>query len=257
MKVAIIGGTGVYDIGENAKEHTVSTKYGSVNLEIVQLGSKEVIFLPRHGKSHSIPPHKINYLANIAALKELGVKIILATNLVGSCNPEIEPGSIVVLKDFLDFTKQRPLTFFDGEDGIVMHPTMDSPYCPNLNRIIEEKSSQYGLNYRGEAVYVGIEGPRFETPAEIKMYKILGGDVSGMTGVPESILAKEMCMCYSSVGLISNYCTGLDVKPVDRHEIRRIAKEMRAQVTKMFIDIIKNEQLDQERCQCGVPLPII
>ena len=189
---AIIGGTGVYDSGYKNTTKKLNTKYGEVELDIINIDGEDIVFLARHGKGHSVPPHLINYRANIMALKELGVEYIYATAAVGSCNENYYPGDIVVIKDFIDFTKSRPMTFFEGGDEPVKHVDMSDPYCKNMREKFYNTVKEFELDIKGDAVYICTEGPRFETASEIKMYKSLGGDVVGMTNVPEVVLAKEL-----------------------------------------------------------------
>ena len=192
--IGIIGGSGVYEITEKADsctEKVVETEYGSVTVSILDICSKKVAFIPRHAAGHSIPPHKINYRANIDALKNVGVTQIIATNSVGSMNEEMGPGTFVIPDDFLDFSQNRAKTYYENK---VVHVDMTEPYCPTLRDILD-KSGDVILG----GTYVCTEGPRFETPAEIKMFKMLGGDLVGMTGVPEVTLARERGICYNSI----------------------------------------------------------
>jgi 5'-methylthioadenosine phosphorylase len=206
MKFAIIGGTGVYDVASKIRVEQVTTPFGKVEVDIQNIQGKDIIFLARHGKRHNTPPHMINYRANLWALKELGVKFVYATAAVGSCNLNYKPGDIVVFNDFLDFTKLRPVTFYDGKEGVI-HASMADPYCQNLRKLFSTAAKEEGVKVAGEGVYVCTEGPRFETPAEIRMYQKIGGDVVGMTNVPEVVLAKELEMCYAAAGIITNWCT--------------------------------------------------
>jgi len=248
MKKAIIGGTGVYNIGE-ATVREVTTEYGKVVVDVLNINGEEIAFLARHGKGHSVPPHLINYRANMKALKELGVEFVYATCAVGSMNEQFAPGDAVVLKDFIDFTKSRPLTFFEGGEGRVAHVAMDEPYCPNLRKKFVEHATKMGLDVKGEAVYACMEGPRFETASEIRMLQKLGADIVGMTNVPEVVLAKELGMCYQAVGIITNWCTGFKGLLTD-HDIQGIMAERRELVTKAFISVFTEEQLSQDVCSC-------
>jgi 5'-methylthioadenosine phosphorylase len=254
MEKAIIGGTGVYDVAEKVVQKKVETKYGTVEVDVVTVEGEDIVFLARHGKEHGVPPHLVNYRANIMALKQLGVKYIYATAAVGSLNENYPPGSVVILKDFIDFTKSRPLTFFEGEDGIVRHVDMSDPYCVNLRGKFIEAAKKEGLTVKGEAVYVCTEGPRFETASEIKAYKMLGADVVGMTNVPEVVLAKELGMCYAAVGIITNWATGLIAAssgPVSLREITSAIEINKEKVIRTFIRVFTEETLDQEHCNCA------
>ena len=248
MRKAIIGGTGVYDVDTESVSKDIETPFGSVNVDIVTINDTEIVFLPRHGKGHSVPPHLINYRANMMALKQLEVTHVYATCAVGSSNPAFEPADVVILNDFLDFTKTRPLTFYDGKDG-VKHTDMSDPYCSNLRGLLTESSQKYGVSFKGEAVYACTEGPRFETAAEIRMYKSMGGDVVGMTNVPEVVLAKELGMCYAAVGIVTNWCTGMKGKEIAMHDIMASMGKNKEAVTKLFLSILTGKP-DQNHCSC-------
>lgn len=252
MRKAIIGGTGVYDTPGMTRTEIVETKYGSVEVEIVKWEGEEIVFLARHGKGHSVPPHLINYRANMMALKQLEVTHIYATCAVGSCNEKYAPGDTVVMNDFLDFTKVRPVTFFDGEEG-VKHTDMSDPYCKNMRALYYEEAAKNKVTVKGNAVYVCTEGPRFETAAEIRMYKQMGGDVVGMTNVPEVQLAKEMEMCYSAIGIITNWCTGMISDDIVGHDIMTTMASNKDAMTKIFLSILSsNPQRDKCSCQNAV-----
>ena len=173
--IGIIGGSGVEEISELAdatETKVVETEYGSVEVSLLSIGDKTVAFLPRHSKGHTCPPHKINFKANIMALKEIGVTQIMATNAVGSLDLDIGPGSIVLPDDFLDFTVNRDRTFYDNE---VIHIDMTEPFCNRLRGAILANSGCVNGKVVDGGTIVCTEGPRFETPAEIKMFSILGG----------------------------------------------------------------------------------
>ncbi|WP_352418649.1 MTAP family purine nucleoside phosphorylase [Proteiniborus sp.] len=249
MRKAIIGGTGVYDIGEGSYTKVVETKYGNVELDIVNINGEEIAFLARHGKRHSTPPHLINYRGNMKALEQLGIKYIYATAAVGSCNESYSPGDIVVIKNFIDFTKQRPVTFFEGGDEPVKHTDMRDPYCKNLSNKFYEVAKVEGIDVKGDAVYVCTEGPRFETEYEIRMYKSLGGDVVGMTNIPEVILAKELGMCYAAVGIITNWCTGIK-GDITIHDIQGTLSANKEKISRAFLRAFAGK-LNQEHCRCN------
>jgi 5'-methylthioadenosine phosphorylase len=248
LEYAVIGGTGIYDLVESAERKVVSTKYGEVEVDLVQIGDFDVVFLARHGREHSTPPHKINYRANMRALANLGVKYVFATAAVGSCNGKFEPGAVVVIDDFLDFTKSREHTFYNGEDTDVIHFEMNDPYCQNLRKKFYDKADIKGIDIKGNAVYVCTEGPRFESAAEIKMFEKLGGDVIGMTGIPEVILAKELHMCYASIGIVTNWATGFG-ESVNIHEIQSSLAANKREITETFIEIFR-DGLNQDNCHC-------
>lgn len=250
-RAAIIGGTGIYDLDAQVYTQQIATPFGQVEVTIKTLdnSSKEIVFLPRHGKDHNTPPHKVNYRANLWALHHIGVTHVFATNAVGSLNPQYKPGELVLFTDFIDFTKNRPSTFYDGSEGVI-HTSMADPYCSALRKIIVEQAPRHGITLAGEAVYVGTEGPRFETAAEIRMYRQLGADVVGMTGVPEVVLAKELGLCYAGVGIITNWATGI-AHDHRLDEIMEAVDQNKADLTGLFSQIISTVELDQSHCECA------
>ncbi|HHX86608.1 MAG TPA: MTAP family purine nucleoside phosphorylase, partial [Firmicutes bacterium] len=167
QKVAFIGGTGVYkqSILNNQEELVISTRYGKVPLQTGQHQQWEIYFLARHGYRHSVPPHLVNYRANIAALKTLEIDAVIATAAVGSLKEDIPPGSRVVIDQFIDFTKGRPSTFYDGQEGEVVHTDFTQPYCPELRAAILRTGRNLGQPLIDGRCYLCTEGPRFETPA--------------------------------------------------------------------------------------------
>ena len=221
MKAGIIGGTGFYDPGflEKERDLLVPTPYGDVVLKAGYYQNREVLFLPRHGEQHSVPPHLVNYRANIWALHEAGADFVLATAAVGSLNQEMHPGEIVLVDQFLDFTKCRPLTFYEGGDDGVLHVDVTHPYCPNLRRHIAEKAAELQIRVHEKGTYVCTEGPRYETAAEIRMFHMMGGDVVGMTSGPEVVLAREAGLCYAALALVTNYAAGISPTSLSHREV--------------------------------------
>lgn len=250
MEKAIIGGTGVYSLASQLVHKTIQTDYGAVPLDIGTIGGEEIAFLPRHGKGHSTPPHLINYRANMQALKNLGVKHIYATATVGSCHNELNVGDIVVIDDFLDFTKSRICTFYGGKNQKVAHTDMSDPYCNNLRKLFINVAKEQNVSIKEKAVYLCTEGPRFETSSEIKFYQKIGADVIGMTSVPEVILAKELGMCYASIGMVSNMCTGIENKNLAEDDLSKAIGNAKSKVFNIFIDVFK-EKLNQDKCTCN------
>ena len=242
--IGIIGGSGVYEITKKAdsiEEKLVKTEYGDVSVSILDIFSKKVAFIPRHASGHSIPPHKINFRANIEALNQIGVNKIVATNSVGSMNLEMPPGSFVIPDDFLDFSQNRVKTFYEDK---VVHIDVTKPYCESLRDV---------LNVSGDVIlggtYVCTEGPRFETPAEIKMFKMLGGDLVGMTGLPEVTLAREKEMCYNSICIVSNYASGISENNLTIDEVFEMMGKKEVELLELLYNFIKNVD-DGTDCQC-------
>ena len=243
--IGIIGGSGVYEITQkvdSCRKELITTDYGDVEVSILDICSKKVAFIPRHASGHSIPPHKINFRANIDALKNVGVTKIIATNSVGSMNPEMPPGSFVIPDDFLDFSQNRAKTFFEDK---VVHIDVTEPYCPSLRDVLAE-SGDVILG----GTYVCTEGPRFETPAEIKMFRMLGGDLVGMTGLPEVTLAREREMCYNSICIVSNYASGISENALTIDEVFEMLKEMEVELLDLIYNFIKNVD-DSPECTCN------
>ncbi len=240
--LGIIAGTGFYSLAtlENAVDQSVETAFGSAKFTRGSWYGVEVIFLTRHGSGHSTPPHLINYRANIRALKDQGVDDVVAINVTGGVNPELIPGSLVCLSDFLDFTKQRPVTFFDGTtpEGVVHTDVMDA-YHPELRTSLMTAAKRANITMKDGGVYACFEGPRFETPAEIKMCQVLGADVVGMTGVPEVTLAKEIGLRYAAISLIVNPAAGLSDEPISMDELNRVLALGSDDVLKVLEEFVK------------------
>jgi len=221
IKVAVIGGTGVYNqsLLKNEKEIKVETRFGSVVINQGIFQDRTVYFMARHGGGHSVPPHRVNYRANIAALKKLDVNAIIATAAVGTLRKSMPPGSRVVIDQFIDFTKNRIPTFYEGEEGFVVHTDFSEPYCPEVRKAILQAGKKLGQELVDGGCYVCAEGPRFETPAEIKMMEQWGGDLVGMTNVPEVVLAREAGLCYGTIALPTNYAAGISATPLTHEEV--------------------------------------
>lgn len=251
-KIAIIGGTGIYDFKgiSDLKTVEVETEYGGVPVSIGILRSKRVAFLTRHGHDHSIAPGRINYRANIAALKTLGVKYVFATACSGSINPQYQVGDLVLLDQFLEFTKNRVDTFLTGTDGHPLgHVDNTVPYCKQLRAYVTEAGHALGETIKDDAVYCCMEGPRFESSAEILMLRTLGGDLVGQTNYPEVVLAREAELCYCAVGIISNLAAGLSESAITATEVVEIMKKKMALVQDVLALAIDRLDDDQD-CTC-------
>ena len=207
VRIAIIGGSGLEDLLETSRKIRIGTPYGPAPpISLGQVGKEEVAFLPRHGPKHDAPPHKVNYRANLHALKQIGVERVIATNAVGGINATYNPGDLAVPEDILDFTKSRVATFFEGAP--VTHIDVTTPYCPELRGVLIESAKEGKAKTWGSAIMTATEGPRYETPAEVRMMRMVGGDIVGMTGAPEVFLARELELCYSALCFISNRAAG-------------------------------------------------
>jgi 5'-methylthioadenosine phosphorylase len=240
MRFGIIGGTGLYGMGGEAQQRVVDTDYGAIALDVVSLAGQEVAFVARHGRGHTIPPHMVNYRGIIAALRSLGASRILASAAVGTLNPIMQPGDFALPDQFLDFTRGRPSTFFDGAQGEVRHTDMTVPYCPQLREELQRAGDFLGDALHAAAVYVCTDGPRFETPAEIEMFRRLAGDLVGMTGVPEVSLAREAGMCYAALAVITNWAAGLAESPIKHDDVSAHMEQQTATVQRIFTQVIEN-----------------
>ena len=234
----VIGGTGIYRLMDPEEELRVETPYGTVELGLTHIGKTKVYLLARHGKKHELPPHLVNYRANIWALHSLGVERILSTSAVGSMVPEIRPGELVYVRDVIDLTSGRERTFFDKP----VHVDFTDPLCPQINSLLERE-------YRG-VVYVCTNGPRFETPAEIRAYTLLGGEVVGMTLAPEVFLAREKAMCYSSVSIVTNYAAGIKGKKLTIDEVLEVTREKEEEIRTLFSKLISELKGMKRTCPC-------
>ena len=251
--LAIIGGTGVYNLSifDQVEEQNITTPYGDRSVVIGAIGDKKVAFMTRHGKDHKIPPHKINYRGNIFALKKLGVTNIIATTAVGSLDKEILPGTFVFCDQFMDFTKSRVNTFFDGPPLPVVHVDVTHPYCSSQRDLLTAVAKEYELQYQNSGVYVCTEGPRFESSAEVAAYRNMGGSVVGMTGVPEAVLAREAEICYSTVSMVTNLGAGISDTNLTHEEVLEVMKNNEQNFQKLILNTIHKWTPDSSgSCSC-------
>ena len=253
-EIGIFGGTGIYDSGllEDAKEINLDTAYGktSDSITVGTFQGRNIAFLPRHGKKHSIPPHMINFRANIWAFKELGVKRIIAPSAVGSLKEEIKPGHFALPSQFLDFTKSREGSF--SKDGKVIHISVANPFCPELQNVVVKTATEQNVTIHKDCTYVCIEGPRFSTKAESKFFRSAGADIIGMTLVPECQLAREAQMCYVSVSTVTDYDVWAEKSVTAKEVFETISKNVE-KIKKMLIKLI-DEIPQQRRCSCDKAL---
>jgi 5'-methylthioadenosine phosphorylase len=217
--IAVIGGSGIrglFDAGAT-KTHPLATPWGapSAPIEEGEIGGTRVLFLPRHGPGHTIPPHRVNYRANIDALRELGADAIVTVSSVGSLKEELAPGTFVLPSQFVDLTKGRPTTFFDG--GRVYHVSLADPFCPDVSAVALAAGAAEGTPFASDRTYVCVEGPRFSTRAESRFFRTLA-DVIGMTLVPEVTLARERGICYACLAMVTDYDVWAE-RPVAAKEI--------------------------------------
>ncbi len=252
-EIGVFGGSGFYSFLENVDEISVDTPYGppSSQIALANLGNKRVAFLPRHGKDHSLPPHKIPYRANVYAMKELGVKRIIGPCAAGSLQPRIELGNFVVCDQFVNKTWGRKDTFYDGP--ITTHISPADPYCSELREIAANTARKLDIPVHDKGTVVIIQGPRFSTRAESKEFSSNGWEVINMTQYPEVILARELGMCYVNISLITDYDVGLadhhDIEPVTHEMVIEVFNSNNEKLQDLLITFIK--ALPSERsCLC-------
>ncbi len=249
-EIGIFGGTGIYDSGllSDNKEITIDTPYGktSDSITIGKFNGRKIAFMPRHGKKHTIPPHLINFRANIWAFKELGVKRIIAPSAVGSLKEEFQPGHFALPSQFIDFTKSRKGTF--SENGKVIHISVADPFCPELQNVVLDVAKNQEIQIHKDCTYVCIEGPRFSTKAESKFFRTTDADIIGMTLVPECQLAREAQICYVSISTITDYDVWAE-KPVTAKEVMEtLAKNV--EMTKKLLTLVINKIPEKKSCSC-------
>ena len=223
--LGIIGGSGIYEIEglSQLQWETVCSPFGEPSDQLLfgELDGQKLIFLPRHGRGHTLSPSAINYRANIDVLKRAGVSEILSLSAVGSFKEELAPGTFVVIDQFIDRTRNRARTFFDR--GVVAHVSMAHPVCERLAGLVHETARELGLDVVRGGTYVAMEGPQFSTLAESRLYKSWGCDVIGMTNLPEASLAREAEICYATVGMVTDYdCWHPDHDAVQVADIVRV-----------------------------------
>ncbi|WP_407276758.1 S-methyl-5'-thioinosine phosphorylase [Halothiobacillus sp. DCM-1] len=256
MHLAFIGGTGLSQMDglDSVRHQVVSTPYGEPSgpLSIGRMAGCEVVFLPRHGYNHRIPPHAINYRANLWALRELGVERILAVSSVGGISPAMQPGSLCVPDQLIDYTWGRPSTFFEGDLESVTHVDFSYPYDAALRGALLRAGAALDIPLIDGGTYGAAQGPRFETAAEIRRMQRDGCDLVGMTGMPEAILARECDIQYASLTVVANRAAGLNGgKPLDFHEVNQTIRQSMASVQRLFLHLLST----RDCVVCGTAAP--
>ena len=252
-EIGILGGTGLYEVLKDSRQIDIKTPYGnpSTMISLGEMSNKKIAFIPRHGIKHQYPPHKIPYLANFWAFKELGVKRIISSCAVGSLKPEIKRGSFVICDQYIDWTKERPDTFFNGPKTI--HIGSADPYCLSLRKIAVDSASKLNIDVHEKGTVVVINGPRFSTRAESQFFARQNFDIINMTQYPEVALARELGMCYVNISLVTDYDAGLvdnkEIKAVSSQDVVKVFNENNNKVKKLIFEII-NSLPDKLNCQC-------
>ncbi|WP_457641856.1 S-methyl-5'-thioadenosine phosphorylase [Persephonella sp.] len=269
--LGIIGGSGLYDVDDIKviEEIQINTPYGEPSDRYIhaEYKGKEVFFLPRHGRGHKFPPHLINYRANIWGFRKLGVDKILAVSAVGGINPLLKPGDFVISDQFIDFTKVRPVTFYEGiytvfdeadknddlvneylKNNRVVHIDVTEPFCPHMRSILFEILEQHNFRYHSKGTYVATEGPRLETSAEIRAFSQLGADIVGMTLVPEITLARELSMHFASINVVTNLAAGISEGRLTSDEVIQMIHQKNEELKKVILSFI---ELYPEKLSCN------
>jgi 5'-methylthioadenosine phosphorylase len=270
-EIGVFGGSGFYSFLDDAVEVTLETPYGppAAPLTIGDVGGRRVAFLPRHGRRHELPPQRINYRANLWAMREVGVTRIIGPCAAGSLQPGVAPGDFVVPDQLVDRTWGRADTFYEGP--VAHHVSYADPYCAELSGVAVEAARAAGITVHPTGTVVVVQGPRFSTRAESRWYRSQGWDVINMTQYPEAYLARELGICYAAITLITDYDTGVEgpggpgvspgqgrreplpeagVEPVTQDEVFGFFKSNLDRVRKLLFDVVAALP-DKRSCQCG------
>ncbi|MGH2758502.1 MAG: S-methyl-5'-thioadenosine phosphorylase [Actinomycetota bacterium] len=256
-EIGVFGGSGFYSFVEGLTEHVIDTPYGdpSAPVAIGELAGRRIAFLPRHGPHHELPPHSINYRANLWVFRELGVTRVLAPSAAGSLQPHIHPGDVVVCDQLVDRTSGRAQTYYDGP--VTVHVSWADPYCPELRSMAPKAVWEAGMQVHDRGTAVVVQGPRFSTRAESEYYQRQGWEVINMTQFPEAYLARELEMCYLNLSLITDYDVGLegrsDIEPVTMEEALRVFGENIPKLREALVALI-GQVPDTRSCSCSEAL---
>lgn len=257
VEVGVFGGSGFYSFLDVKDEFYIETPYGapSDKLVIGELDGIDVAFLPRHGRQHTLPPHMINYRANIYAMYELGVKYLFGPCAAGSLQPHVKPGDFVICDQFVDRTNGRKDTFYDGPK--TKHVSSAEPYCPDLRNLVIECSKELSIPLHEKGTIVVIQGPRFSTKAESEWFANQGWEVVNMTQYPECYLARELEICYVNISLITDYDAGLEgypeIKPVSYDEVMKVFNDNNEKLRKLLFKAIPRIKKER-KCPCSSAL---
>jgi 5'-methylthioadenosine phosphorylase len=254
VDVGVFGGSGFHSLLDDPQEIEIETPYGapSAPAMIGEIGGRKVAFMPRHGVAHQYPPHMINYRANVWAMKLLGAKRIIGPSACGSLDWHVKPGDFVICDQFVDRTKGRKDTFYDGPT--TTHVSSADPYCPTMRDVAIKKGRELGITVHDSGTVVVIQGPRFSTRAESRWFASQGWEVINMTQYPEAYLARELEICYCNISLITDHDAGTEgVEPVTNDEVIRVFAENNEKLKDLLFAMIP--ALPAERsCVCATAL---
>jgi 5'-methylthioadenosine phosphorylase len=255
-EIGIFGGSGFYSLLEGVEEVEVDTPYGDPSgpFAVGEIGGRKVAFLPRHGKKHQFPPHRVPYRANLWAMRKLGVQRVVGPCAAGSLQPQVNVGSFVVCDQLANFTYRRESTFYDGPE--TTHISFADPYCPTMREVAVAKAREQGIDVRDRGTVVVIEGPRFSTRSESLFFRGQGWEVINMTQFPEAVLARELELCYANISLITDYDVGVEgeeVEPVTHEEVIRVFEENNAKLRDLLFAIVPALPAERD-CPCATAL---
>lgn len=252
--VGIFGGSGFYAFLDDVEEVTVDTPYGAPSgpFHLGDVDGRRIAFLPRHGPAHEFPPHRVNYRANLWAMRALGVTRVIGPFAAGSLQPDVHPGDFVVVDQFVDRTWGRPDTFYDGP--VPYHPTAADPYCPEVSALAVKAAADLGVRVHPTGTVVVVQGPRFSTRAESRWYRAQGWEVVNMTQYPEAFLARELGLCYTGIALITDYDTGVDddpnVEPVTQEAVFAFFERNVERIRNLLFELVPRLP-DARGCRCA------
>jgi 5'-methylthioadenosine phosphorylase len=245
-EIGVFGGSGFYSLLDDVREIKVDTPYGppSDSFFLATVDGRRVAFLPRHGRRHTLPPHKVPYRANVWAMRSLGVKAVISPCAAGSLQPHVEPGHFVVCDQFVDRTSGRDHTFFDGP--IVSHVSSAEIYDPTLRQLAIDVTREHGITVHERGTVVVIEGPRFSTRAESRWFMDAGWEVINMTQYPEAYLCRELGMAVVNIALITDYDAGVieGTDAVTAHDVLAVFQENAARIQKVVLEMIRRFPAD-------------
>jgi 5'-methylthioadenosine phosphorylase len=254
-EIGVFGGSGFYSFLEDVEEVEVDTPYGrpSAPFTIGEVGGRRVAFLPRHGPKHELPPQAIPYRANVWAMKELGVRRIIGPNASGALKAELELGEFVVCDQFVDRTRGRADTFYDGPE--TTHVSAADPYCPDLRALLVETARGLGIKAKDGGTVVVIQGPRFSTRAESKWFQDAGWDTINMTAYPEGYLARELELCYANISMVTDHDVGVEgTAPVSHEQVVRVFNENNERLRGLLFAVIPRIPPQPEEHVCAQAL---
>ena len=253
-KIGLIAGSGFYEEGMGIRElKKITTPYGEPSdvYRICESPQGEFVFLSRHGTPHHIPPHMVNYRANIWGMREMGVERIISVNAVGGIEGGLVPGDIVVPDQVIDMTHGRAATFYESNE--VVHIDFTTPYCTELRGAVKEAGVESRVSLRDSGTYVCVNGPRLESKAEIQHFMKIGADIIGMTGMPEACLARELELCFAGIAVVTNYAAGISGSKLTTKEVMETMKSSLERVKKLIMGTFTYIP-EKRSCECPYAL---